>query len=68
MRCRCASCKRVSYCGAGCQRAHWRMGHKRQCGVLKAARERVGGWVCLRGWMDGTHIDSRFPTHTRRPP
>ena len=27
----CGRCKRVSYCGKECQRAHWKAGHKAAC-------------------------------------
>ena len=27
----CDRCKRVSYCGKECQRAHWKAGHKAAC-------------------------------------
>jgi hypothetical protein len=29
----CAACKRVRYCGATCQKTHWKAGHKAQCGA-----------------------------------
>jgi bacterioferritin-associated ferredoxin len=28
---RCFRCKAISYCGRGCQRKHWKMGHKVDC-------------------------------------
>ncbi|KAG2482239.1 hypothetical protein HYH03_018822 [Edaphochlamys debaryana] len=34
---RCGGCRAVRYCGAACQRAHWRMGHKDECGAMAAA-------------------------------
>ncbi len=33
----CAGCRAVRYCGADCQRAHWREGHRAECKVLAAA-------------------------------
>lgn len=33
----CASCKQVFYCGAECQRADWRKGHKKACKAATAA-------------------------------
>ncbi len=36
----CGGCRAVRYCGAECQRAHWREGHKAECKELMAA---VGG-------------------------
>ncbi len=30
----CGGCRAVRYCGADCQRAHWREGHKAECKVL----------------------------------
>jgi hypothetical protein len=29
----CKGCKRVQYCGAACQKAHWGEGHKAACGA-----------------------------------
>ena len=29
---RCGGCKQVMYCSKACQRAHWRAGHKGECG------------------------------------
>jgi hypothetical protein len=29
----CAACRRVRYCGAACQTAHWKAGHKAACGA-----------------------------------
>ncbi len=34
----CAGCMAVRYCGADCQRAHWREGHRRECKALQAQR------------------------------
>ena len=28
---KCSRCQRVRYCGAACQKAHWKAGHKREC-------------------------------------
>ncbi len=36
----CGGCRAVRYCGADCQRAHWREGHKAECKALAAV---VGG-------------------------
>ncbi len=33
---KCGGCKAVRYCGEGCQRAHWREGHKAECKALAA--------------------------------
>ncbi|KAG2499232.1 hypothetical protein HYH03_002811 [Edaphochlamys debaryana] len=33
----CSACKAVRYCGPGCQRAHWRDGHRAECGALAGA-------------------------------
>ncbi len=30
----CGGCRAVRYCGADCQRAHWRPGHRAECKVL----------------------------------
>ncbi len=32
----CGGCRAVRYCGAECQRAHWREGHKAECKALAA--------------------------------
>ncbi|KAG2493030.1 hypothetical protein HYH03_008693 [Edaphochlamys debaryana] len=37
---RCGGCRTVRYCGRVCQQAHWRGGHKEECGVLAAAAAR----------------------------
>ncbi|KAG2489206.1 hypothetical protein HYH03_012230 [Edaphochlamys debaryana] len=34
----CGGCKGLRYCGANCQRAHWREGHSAECKALAAAR------------------------------
>jgi hypothetical protein len=28
---RCLGCKKVSYCSKGCQKRHWKLGHKTLC-------------------------------------
>eukprot|EP01061_Rhynchopus_euleeides_P023584 TRINITY_DN38335_c0_g1_i1.p1 TRINITY_DN38335_c0_g1~~TRINITY_DN38335_c0_g1_i1.p1 ORF type:complete len:292 (+),score=49.04 TRINITY_DN38335_c0_g1_i1:147-1022(+) len=33
---RCSQCKAVFYCGAPCQKAHWKMGHKARCATFVA--------------------------------
>ncbi|KAG2489636.1 hypothetical protein HYH03_011915 [Edaphochlamys debaryana] len=33
----CGGCRAVRYCGPGCQRAHWREGHRGECGALGEA-------------------------------
>lgn len=38
---RCARCKVSHYCGAPCQRAAWRAGHKGECTYLQAVAPRV---------------------------
>ncbi len=35
----CGRCRAVRYCGADCQRAHWRGGHGAECKVLGAGME-----------------------------
>ncbi|KAG2488162.1 hypothetical protein HYH03_013305 [Edaphochlamys debaryana] len=37
----CGGCKAVRYCGPGCQRAHWREGHKSECGAVSEAAARA---------------------------
>lgn len=37
----CAACQRATYCSKTCQAAHWKLGHKQQCQVLRQAREKV---------------------------
>ncbi|KAG2486439.1 hypothetical protein HYH03_014886 [Edaphochlamys debaryana] len=38
---RCGGCKAVRYCGSACQRAHWRLGHRAECGAMAAAAARM---------------------------
>ncbi len=33
----CGGCRAARYCGADCQRAHWREGHRAECRALAAA-------------------------------
>ncbi|PNH08213.1 hypothetical protein TSOC_005224 [Tetrabaena socialis] len=41
---KCAGCKAVRYCGAGCQQQHWKEGgHKAVCAQLRAATEAARG-------------------------
>ncbi|KAG2485130.1 hypothetical protein HYH03_016117 [Edaphochlamys debaryana] len=42
----CGGCRAVRYCGPGCQRAHWREGHRGECGVLAEA---AGAWAAANG-------------------
>ena len=41
---KCGACSAVRYCGAACQRAHWKTGHKEECKQLARGREarRIG--------------------------
>ena len=32
----CAACRKVSYCSAGCQKAHWKLCHRKDCKELQA--------------------------------
>jgi TPR repeat protein len=34
----CAACNAAFYCSKGCQRAHWKAGHKRDCGLDNCRR------------------------------
>ena len=34
---RCSKCRAARYCGAGCQRQHWRDGHRAACALEAAA-------------------------------
>ncbi len=36
----CGGCRAVRYCGAECQRAHWREGHRAECKALAAGEGR----------------------------
>jgi hypothetical protein len=59
----CAACKRVRYCDADCQRAHWRASHKAECAA--------GGEVILRKPRSGPlahrrELDLTNPKGTRR--
>ncbi len=38
----CGGCRSVRYCGADCQRAHWREGHKGECKEFARLREDFG--------------------------
>lgn len=38
----CTACRAAVYCGAACQRAHWRAAHKGECGMFRRVREEVG--------------------------
>ncbi len=38
----CGGCRAVRYCGADCQRAHWREGHKGECKEFARLREDAG--------------------------
>ncbi|KAH8885128.1 SET domain-containing protein [Thozetella sp. PMI_491] len=38
----CTGCRCAMYCGAACQRAHWKDGHKKECAVFQRVRERAG--------------------------
>jgi hypothetical protein len=44
---RCSKCRAAWYCGTACPHADWRVGHRRVCRALRAARlaekERPGG-------------------------
>uniref|UniRef100_A0A0G4FPA5 phytol kinase n=1 Tax=Chromera velia CCMP2878 TaxID=1169474 RepID=A0A0G4FPA5_9ALVE len=33
---RCSGCQHAQYCSAACQKLHWKGGHKKECGLLKA--------------------------------
>jgi hypothetical protein len=39
---RCGACKQVAFCGADCQKLHWRAGHKRECSAMAAEAEEEG--------------------------
>ena len=36
---RCGACLRVAYCGRKCQAAHWKAGHKSECGRPPSAAQ-----------------------------
>jgi hypothetical protein len=36
---KCAACNVVRYCGAECQRVHWKAAHKDECARLKVEAE-----------------------------
>jgi hypothetical protein len=40
---RCGACRTAAYCGAACQRAHWRTHHKAACAAMAAERAAAGG-------------------------
>lgn len=35
---RCVACKMVHYCGAACQKVHWKAGHKQECRQLRESQ------------------------------
>lgn len=37
----CKACKGIVYCGTECQKAHWKMGHKVDCAVVKECRKEL---------------------------
>jgi hypothetical protein len=39
----CGGCRGVRYCSAGCQKAHWRAGHKEVCKAAQAAAKAAAG-------------------------
>ncbi|KAK4103136.1 hypothetical protein N658DRAFT_467657 [Parathielavia hyrcaniae] len=42
----CTGCKAAVYCGAACQRAHWRAVHRAECKMFLRVREQAG-----RDWL-----------------
>ncbi|KAH6854556.1 hypothetical protein B0I37DRAFT_301608, partial [Chaetomium sp. MPI-CAGE-AT-0009] len=42
----CTACKAAVYCGPACQRAHWKAGHRGECGVFGRVRAQAG-----RDWL-----------------
>lgn len=42
----CTACKAAVYCNAACQRAHWKAGHKGECGMFARVRAQAG-----RDWL-----------------
>jgi hypothetical protein len=69
---KCGACLRVAYCGTGCQRRHWRAGHKKDCKVfqgdnlyhefLKSCETKV-----LEDWERKTPEMPHFGCYIRRP-
>ena len=47
---KCAGCRMVRYCGAECQRAHWKATHTHECKQMMAAaeEERRGVFASMR--------------------
>ena len=44
----CARCQSVRYCGVACQKAHWKAGHKAECGTKTTSREAVAQARAIR--------------------
>ena len=45
---KCAACRSVAYCSAGCQKSHWKQGHKADCKqLLRALEEREAAAAAL---------------------
>jgi hypothetical protein len=40
---RCGGCKSASYCGKDCQKAHWKLTHKKDCGAFAKAKVTTPG-------------------------
>lgn len=66
---RCAGCSNAWYCSRGCQRAHWRAGHRRECAAMGEDVAIAMGGECEpeRRLRNGTRV-LRRDRSGRKPP
>ena len=55
----CNGCKQVQYCGAGCQKLHWRLEHRRFC---RALAERAAAAAAAAAVTDPHNAAKPAPT------
>ncbi|KAK1260703.1 hypothetical protein QJS04_geneDACA018055 [Acorus gramineus] len=57
----CGRCRAVVYCGAACQKQHWKETHKAKCGLYKAMMEREEELDMSNSFTFPTSIDDDNP-------